>query len=173
MRKILLYITLLLGFTAITFSQNGTLIDEGSCFRFKWVSPVTDSGGTFTSPAIRSTDIIALYRNAVVDTGEVDSDSKIVEFFEKYATVNVQVKGAGSVDSLSSLIIQGRTPSDGWITVQTLSTAKEVTCMTTVTFGTVARLPEIRFYGTVADLTVSAYTVYTYIELIIPKLFKY
>jgi hypothetical protein len=166
-------ILFMLFITAIGYAQNGMLIDEGSCYRFKWVSPVTDSAGTFTSPAIRSTDIIALYRNAVVDTGEVDSDSKIVEYFEKYATVNVQVKGAGTVDSLSSLIIQGRTPSDGWITVQTLNTAKEVTCMTTVTFGTVVRTPEIRFYGTVADLTVSAYTVYTYIELVIPKLFKY
>lgn len=171
MRKILLYITLLLGFTAITFSQNGTLIDEGSCFRFKWVSPVTDSGGTFTSPAIRSTDIIALYRSTVLDTGS--GANLYVEYFEKYATINVQVKGAGTVDSLSSLIMQGRTPSDGWVTLDTVSTAKEVTCMTKLSFNDVARLPEIRFYGTVADLTVSAYTVYTYIEVIIPKLFKY
>lgn len=172
MKKILLYISLLLGFTAITFTQQGQFIDKGDAYHWKWVTESRDSAETFTSGVIPAYAFMNLYGVSAVDTGEVDSDVRIMEYILKNAIVIVQVKGSGTVDSLSGLFAQGRTPSDGWATFDTVATAKETSCMTKLSYNNEPRYPEIRFTGTVADLTVSAYNVVTYIELIIPKLFR-
>lgn len=167
MKKAIFIIAMIVALMSISYSQ--TYEDKGSVYTWKWTSGILDSAESENSPSFPAYDFIGLYAQLPIDTGEVDSDTKFVEFIQKPAYVVVQVKGTGTVDSLSSLYLAGRTPSDAWVVIDTMSTAKETSCMTKISYNDMPRFTELRFQGTVADLTVSAYNVRIYVELIIPK----
>jgi len=165
MKKIIILIAFALTLVSVSYSQ--TYEDRGSVYSWKWISGVLDSAESENSPSFPAYDIINLYKVVVLDTGS--GANLYAEYLEKKPYAIVMVKGSGTVDSLSSLKLYGRNPDDSWTVVDTVSTAKEVSCMTTLSFNDVARFSELRFTGTVADLTVSAYNVRIYVEIVIPK----
>lgn len=168
MKKVIFIIVAIVTLWSISYSQEYR--DVGNAYSFKWISPSTDSAGVFSSPVFPAYDMIALYRTVVLDSGTTDGKPYEASYLEKKPYVIVQVKGTGTVDSLSSLYLYGKNPDDSWSIVDTVSTAKEVSIMTNLSFNGLPRFTELKFTGTVADLTVSAYSVRTYIELVVPKL---
>jgi len=177
MKRIIFIIITALTLVGITYSQE--LEDKGTAFHFLWISAPTDSGTTVSSPVFPAYPLIDLYRVVVLDSGSASNlgtvftggDTYEVSYLEKRPYAIVQVKGTGTVDSLSSLYLQGKNPDGSWTTIDTLSTAKEVSIMTFLSMNGLPRFTELRYTGTVADLIVSAYSVRIYVEMVIPKIY--
>lgn len=179
MKKVMLFILALIVTTSL-FSQvpYGQLYDKGEAYYWRYKSSALDAGGTFTTNSIPAFAWICLFNETVIDTGEVDSDTKTFYQVTKRPFVIVQVLGTvndtldGS-DSLSSLYLQGRTPANEWTTIDTIITNGETSHMTEISYNTLPHYTELRLVGTVADLSSEDDAdVVTHIEFIIPKIYR-
>lgn len=163
---------MLCGVMVLSQTRKGEFVDKGDAYHWRWNTDAVDSAGTFTSGVFPAFAMANLMGVTAIDTGEVDSDTKLVYHFVKRPYVIIQVDGGGSIDSASYVYLQGRTPKDGWVTIDTIATTKTTSCMTAIGFNAFPFFTELRITGAVADITVSGYDVIFYIEAIFPKLFR-